>query len=231
MKKYLLISAIFAVIISITIYSIVYIPEVSTYFTKLTETKTDEQFETSPEPIVNLIDTLPNLSITSGDNFKSIQFGDLKLKINSEYRLSESAEKINLKIDENNYIDGFFYPLVSTPRKDIQVEEFESSLLKNTYSLAKKSNIPDSFLSEVFNLGNGSEVKDSIGGKEIVYQVADVLSFRNYNSGGYFFTSTEENRYKFIVITTKKLYIFNIKVEQINYLKMLKTFYNLEYLE
>jgi len=230
MKKYLIISAILTILISSISYSIVYIPEVNQYFSSLVNkiTYVEEKLETEPYIEIHLSNTLPDLSIKSEENFKNIQFGDLKMQLSSDFKLSESSERINLKIDDKNEIEGFYYSLSSTPRKDIVPNEFQSELLKNTYSLAKKSNIPNKFVEDVFKLGSGSEVKDSISGEEITYKVIDIVSSRDNDSLGYYFSSNQENKYKFILLSTKNLYIFNIKVDQGNYLKILKTFYNLE---
>ncbi len=232
MKKYLIISLVFAVLVFSLVYSIVYIPSVSNFFVDLFPKKSDSTDQITSEPVVEipivLQDTIPNLSINSSDNFKTVKFGDLNLKVNFEYKVSEATERLNLKIDENNQIDGFYFPLTSEPRKDIDTSEFESDLLKNTYKLTKKSGIDDEFVKIIFETSVGSTVQDSIKGETINYKVRDIIAFSTPNMIGYYYNSDKENLYKFIIISPTKLYIFNVKNNQENYLKMKKTFYNID---
>jgi hypothetical protein len=232
MKKYLIITLVSGVIITSLIYSFVYVPEFKEFLYRALPRS--EKFEESPVPKEDtlpqvVIETLPNLSIKSEDNFKPVRFGDLNLKVSNEYKLSESSERIVLKINDSNEIAGFYYPLTSIPRKDIDVSNFESELLKNTYVLEKKSNIPDEFVKKVFDITIGSTVTDLIGGESITYEVRDLVSSKSPNLAGFFLDSNKENYYKFIILTTKKLYIFNVKNDSNNYTKMKKTFYNLEF--
>lgn len=232
MKKYLIITIVSGVIISTLIYSFVYIPEFKEFlYRTLPRSEKLEESPVKPEETLPqvIIETLPNLTIKSEDNFKSIKFGDLNLKVSNDYKISESSEKIILKINDNNEINGFYYPLISVPRKDIDVSNFESELLKNTYVLEKKSNIPDEFVKKVFDITIGSNVTDSIGGESITYEVRDLISSKSPNLAGFFLDSDKENYYKIIIITTKKLYIFNVKNDSNNYSKMQKTFYNLDF--
>lgn len=233
MKKYLLITVISTILISGLIYSIVYVPQVSDYLDEVITIGKNNRLLTEPEVQIytlptDMLSTLPDLSITAEDNFKNLKFGDLNLRIASEFKGTESAEKIILRIDNNNEIQGFYYNLVSEPRKDIDASSFESELLKNTYSLEKKSNIPDEFVKNVFNLIVGSEVEDTIGGVSYTYTVKDFITYQSPNLTGYFFDSDDETRYKVIILSTKKLYIFNIKVSSENLKKIEKTFYNVE---
>lgn len=232
MKKYLIVTFISGIIISGLVYGFVYVPEFKEFFyrnfprgDKLEETPQVPE-ETLPQVT---LETLPNLSINSSDNFKNFKFGDLNMKINNEYTISEASERITLKINGDNVVNGYYYPLTSIPRTDIDVSDFESDLLKNTYKLEKNSNIPDQFVKTVFDLTVGSSVKDLIGEEVITYEVRDLISFKSPNITGYFLNSNKENYYKFIILTTKKLYIFNVKNTLENYTKMKKTFYNLEF--
>lgn len=232
MKKYLIITVISAVLISGLAYSIVYVPQVNGFFRNLLVKKTDTSQTNQSQgegtmPVV-LIDTLPNLTINSSDNFKTVKFGDLNLKVNNEYKLSEAPERITMSIGDTEEIRGFYYPLDSSPRKDINPSEYESELIKNTYSLSKKSNIPESFVKEVFNLSIGSQVQDKIEGETVTYTVSDIITFKNPNLAGFYFGSDKTSKFKVIVISTNKLYIFNIKVSPDNFLKNQKTFYNME---
>jgi len=217
------------------VYSFFYVPEVSSYVRNLfyknqikdtQETKKDDD-KLKEEAFVRDF-TLPNLSILASDNFKNTKFGNLNIKFSSKYTSKEEPEKLNLKIDEENEINGFYYPLTSSPRTDVDTSRFNSELLKNNYTLTKKANIPDDFIKNIFKFTLNSTVSDVIDNKKIDYVVTDLIINPSPNIMGFFLNSNNESRYKFIFLTPNKLYIFNVKSDKSNYLNMQKTFYNLE---
>jgi len=232
MNKYLIVSIISAVLISSLVYSIAYIPEVNSFFRNLILINQEDSQEGQEENVqfsiaTEQIETFPDLSIKSNEGFKTVKFGNLKLKIQNDYKVSAASERIFLSLNDFNDITGFYYPLNSVPRKEINPDELESELVRNTYVLVNKSNIPDSFVEEAFNLGVGSTVSDTIGGEIINYEARDLIQV-NLNSAGYFFDSPRLTRYKVVFLTPTKLYIFNIQSTQENVINMKKTFYNLE---
>lgn len=232
MSKYLYISLTLGLLVVGIISSYFLIPSVSSFINSLfiRETPVSEEIllENLTEP-VNLLDTYPDLEIKTSDNFKTFKVGELTLRLNSEFQISESPSKINLSIKDTYQIDVFIYPLSSQPRSDVDTSNFESVLLKYKYQLAQKSNIDSDFVGQILSFGIGSQVTDKLGGEELTYTASDLLFTDSRNQIAYLLTSSDSQRYKVIVLDRRKLYIFNIKVDEENYNKMLKTFNNMEF--
>ncbi len=220
MKKYLIVTGILSFLLVSLICSYFFIPGIKEKFNfKITKVSETNSLTGSPE------ETAPDLSVNSKD-FKQIVFNKLILPIELNSQIENSGNKINIKRNAGDVIEGTYYPLDAVRREGLPADA--DSLYSYNLSFKTPNNLGEGFLKDIFEkYVTNYQLDDSSFDSNVTLGMVTQLSILDPNLAAFYFKDELGNRAKVVALTKENLYIFNIKSSPENINKIEKTFYNI----